>query len=84
MQLGFELGRLGKPALAEQEFRQALRLDPNLIDASIDLGVALYEQEKFDDALKQFKDVLQRNPNDATALRYVQLLQNRTSLPAGR
>jgi tetratricopeptide (TPR) repeat protein len=84
MQLGFELGRLRQPALAEQEFRQALRLDPNLIDARIDLGVALYEQEKLDDALKQFEDVLQRNPNDATSLRYVQLLRNRTPLPAGR
>ncbi len=84
MQLGFELGSLGQPALAEQEFRQALRLDPNLMDARIDLGVALYKQEKFDDALKQFEDVLQRNPNDATSLRYVQLLRNRTSLPAGR
>jgi Tfp pilus assembly protein PilF len=84
MQLGFELGRLGKPALAEQEFRQALRLDPNLIDARIDLGVALYEQEKLDDALKQFEDVLQRNPNDATALRYVQQLRNRMPSPAAR
>jgi tetratricopeptide (TPR) repeat protein len=84
MQLGFELGRLGQPALAEQEFRQALRLDPNLIDARIDLGVALYEQEKLDDALKQFEGVLQRNPNDATALRFAQLLRNRTPLPAGR
>ena len=84
MLLGFELGSLGQPALAEQEFRQAMRLDPNLMDARIDLGVALYKQEKLDDALKQFEDVLQRNPNDATSLRYVQLLRNRTSLPAGR
>ncbi len=79
-QLGFELGRLGQPAQAEQQFRQALRLDPNLIDAREALGVALYEQGKLDDALKQFEDVLQRNPKDATALHYVQLLQNRTPL----
>jgi tetratricopeptide (TPR) repeat protein len=59
MQLGFELGRLGKPALAEPEFRQVLRLDPNSIDARVDLGIALYEQKKLDDALKQFEDVLQ-------------------------
>jgi tetratricopeptide (TPR) repeat protein len=84
MQLGVELGRLGKPAPAEQEFRQALRLDPNSMEARLDLGIALYEQEKLDDALKQFEDVLQRNPKDATALRYAQLLRNRTSLPAGR
>jgi tetratricopeptide (TPR) repeat protein len=84
IQLGFEQGRLGKPALAEPEFRQALRLDPNLIDARVALGVAFYEQEKLDDALKQFEDVLQRNPKDPIALHYVQLLRERTPLPAGR
>jgi len=81
MQLAVALGRLGKPALAEPEFRQALRLDPTLIDARVDLGIALYEQEKLDDALKQFEDVLQRNPNNATALRYAQLLRNRQPSP---
>ena len=84
LQLGVELGRLHKPALAEQEFRQVLRLDPNLIDARADLGIALYEQEKFDDALTQFENVLQRNPKNATALHYAQLLRNRTPLPAAR
>ena len=44
------------------------------------LGVALYEQENLEDALKQFEDVLQRNPKDATALHYAQLLRNRTPL----
>ena len=46
MQLGVELGRLGQPALAEQEFRQTLRLDPDSIEARVDLGIALYEQKK--------------------------------------
>jgi tetratricopeptide (TPR) repeat protein len=82
MQLGVELGRLGQPVPAEQEFRQVLRLDPDSIDARADLGIALYEQKKFDDALKQFEDVLQRSPNDATALRYIQLLRNRPPSPA--
>ena len=80
LQLGFELGRLRKPALAEPEFRQALRLDPDLIEARVDLGIALYEQGKLDDALKQFEDVLQRNPTEATALRYARQLRNRPSL----
>ena len=84
MQLAVELGRLKQPALAEQEFREVLRLNPNLMDAWVDLGIALYEQEKFDEARKQFEVVLQRKPTDATALRYVQLLQNRTPVPAGR
>jgi tetratricopeptide (TPR) repeat protein len=84
LQLGFELGRLGQPALAEQEFRQVLRIDPASIEARVDLGVALYKQEKLDEALKQFEDVLQRNPTEATALHHVQLLRNRTPLPAFR
>ena len=84
MQLGVELGRLKKPALAEKEFRQVLRLNPNSIDACVNLGIALYEQEKLDDAFKQFEGVLQRNPNNSTALRYAQLLRNRTALPGGQ
>ena len=75
MQLGVELGRLGKPALAEPEFRQVLRLEPNFMEARTDLGIALYEQEKLDEALKQFEEVLQRNPEDATALRYARQLR---------
>ena len=78
MQLAVELGRLGQPALAEQEFRQTLRLAPDSTEARVDLGIALYEQKKLDDALKQFEDVLQHNPQEATAQRYVGLLRNRT------
>jgi TolA-binding protein len=50
----------------------------------VNLGIALYQQEKFDDALRQFEDVLQRKPNDPNALRYVQRLRNKNSAPAGQ
>jgi len=83
VQLGITLGRLRKPDLAEKEFRDALRLDPNLVDTRVNLGVALYHQQKFVEALDEFEDVLRRNPKDPNALRYVQLLQNRKSLPEG-
>lgn len=81
MQMGFELDRLGKPAQAEQEFRQALKLDANSVDAHSALGVCLYEQKKFDDALRQFNDIIAQNPNNPTALHYLQLLRDRTSPP---
>jgi tetratricopeptide (TPR) repeat protein len=84
IQLGAELGRLGKHALAEQEFRQALRFNPDSIDARIDLGIALYKQEKLEEALKQFEEILRRYPENATALRYMQLLRNQTALPTVR
>jgi hypothetical protein len=50
----------------------------------VDLGIALYEQQKLDDAAKEFEGVLQRNPNDATSLHYAELLRNRKSPPTGR
>jgi cytochrome c-type biogenesis protein CcmH/NrfG len=68
--------------LAEAEFRQAVRLDPAFIEARLNLGIALYGQQKLDEALQQFEEVLQRNPTDATALRFAQLLRNRLPLPA--
>ena len=80
LQLGVELGRLRRPAQAEDEFREVLRLKPDLTQARVNLGIALYEEEKLADALEQFDAVLQSNANDATALRYVQLLRNRTAV----
>ena len=50
----------------------------------LDLGIALYKQEKPEEALKQFEEILQRNPGNATALRYMQLLRNQTPLPTAR
>ena len=73
------MGRLKKPALAEQEFRKALQLDPNVNGARVNLGVALYEQEKFDDALKEFESVLQISPQNPTALRHIQLIRERNT-----
>lgn len=70
--------------LTEREFREVLRLNAGLIEARVNLGISLYEQEKSDGALEQFEDVLQRNPHDATALRYAQLLRNRAPAPAAR
>jgi tetratricopeptide (TPR) repeat protein len=84
MQLGVELGRLRHPDLAEKEFRDVLRLNPGLLEARGDLGIALYEQGKVDDALKQFEELLQRNPTDATALRYIQELRSRSSVPVAQ
>jgi len=49
----------------------------------MDLGVALFNQKKFEDALKQFENVLRDHPGNAAAQGYVRQLQNRTSLPAG-
>jgi tetratricopeptide (TPR) repeat protein len=71
---GGELGRIGRTSEAETEFREAARLMPDLVEARLNLGIALYQQKKFEAALSEFQDVLQRSPTNALALRYLQKL----------
>jgi tetratricopeptide (TPR) repeat protein len=75
---GLEFGRLGKPADAEREFRDATRLMPNLAEAQLNLGIALYQQQKFPAALNAFQETLQRDPANATALKYLAALRDRS------
>ena len=78
------MGRLERPAEAEREFREALRLMPDSVEARRNLGIALYKQAKLDEALKQFDEVLQRSPADALALKYAQALRSKTSRPTAK
>jgi tetratricopeptide (TPR) repeat protein len=73
------LGKLEKPDDAEREFREAARLMPDLAEARLNLGIALYRQEKLTEAFREFEQVLQRNPTNALALKYLQALRDRTS-----
>jgi len=47
--------------------RKALIADPNYDEARINLGNALQEMEFFDDAVKQYQDVIKRLPQSAEA-----------------
>jgi tetratricopeptide (TPR) repeat protein len=76
---GLELGRLGRPGDAEPEFRAASRLMPDLVEARLNLGISLYQQGKLDAAKAEFSDVLQRNPTNAMALRYVREIGSQSS-----
>jgi len=49
-ELGDIYMRLGKLAEAESSYRTALKLDPNLFDASVGLGYTLLAQKKADEA----------------------------------
>jgi hypothetical protein len=48
-------------------YRQAIGLDPKFVRAYVNLGVALRDLHRFDEALAQFKIALLKNPNDAGA-----------------
>lgn len=64
---GWSLISLGEPAAAEEVLRKALGLVPNDTQAAALLGWAMMLQEKFDDALLHFQQVLQREPANALA-----------------
>ena len=72
---GVELGSLGQPQEAEQEFRAAVRLMPELVEARLNLGISLYQQQNGEEAHACFAEVLQRNPTNALAIKYMQKLQ---------
>jgi tetratricopeptide (TPR) repeat protein len=74
---GLEFGRLSKPGDAEREFGEAVRLMPDLLEARLNLGIALYQQQKFQAAMDIFQGTLQRDPANATALKYTALMRNR-------
>jgi Tfp pilus assembly protein PilF len=49
------------------EYKRAIELDPNFIEARIDLGAAYYAQKDFDSAIKGFEGVLEIDPKNPVA-----------------
>ena len=68
---GLVLGRQGLNREAAEQFREALRRKPGLLDARLNLGIALLDQNPAE-ALACFEEVLRQNPAHATAQKYAQ------------
>lgn len=84
--LGQALLKTGSPDAAFAQFREALRLDPGLVSAASEWGLALAAQGKPQEASRVFKDALQRNP-DSGLLHYnlgATLLQTQTDAQGRR
>jgi Tfp pilus assembly protein PilF len=81
---GLEYGRVGQVADAEREFRQAVKLLPDLAEARLNLGIALYQQQKFPAATEVFQEILQHDPANATALKYLAALRGRSAAESAR
>ncbi len=59
------------------QLREALRLDPESGDAHLNLGVAMAEDRKFDEAAAQFSEVLRLRPGDPVATKYLGIARAR-------
>ncbi|HKJ86902.1 MAG TPA: tetratricopeptide repeat protein, partial [Gammaproteobacteria bacterium] len=67
------LQALGEVPTAERHFRRALEIDAGYSDPRFNLGKILYDSERFDESLEQFRMVKGQTPNDADARRYLAL-----------
>jgi len=78
---GLELGRQGKAVEAEEQFREAVRLMPDLVEARLNLAIALADQGRLTDALNEFEQVLTRNPTNAVALEWREVIRTKLTSP---
>ena len=66
VQLAFQQGatalREGRPADAERSFRNAVRLEPSLPEAHLDLGLVLGRTGKADEGIAELRHALELNP----------------------
>jgi predicted TPR repeat methyltransferase len=66
--LGATHGMLGNPENAERCSREAVKLGPDFMPAWHNLGKALNDQNRFEEAITVFRRVLQKQPQDITSL----------------
>jgi len=59
----------GQYALAAARFKEALELDPGMLQAGNDLAGTYYYMEDYERAARLYLDVLERQPRDEVALR---------------
>jgi Tfp pilus assembly protein PilF len=60
-------GQLNQPEKAEQHYRKAVELSPNLADSHYNYGVLLFGQQRFSEARKAFEQAIGANRYHAEA-----------------
>jgi len=70
------LARTGKHTEAIEHFAAALKIQPDLHQARIGLGISFIALKQPAVALREFNDVLRRDPTNAIARQYASMLQS--------
>jgi superkiller protein 3 len=60
---------------AAAQFKEVVRLRPDLAKAHFNLGVALGKQRKVEQALNEFRATLQLSPTNHAARKYIETLE---------
>jgi len=58
----------GESTRAEEQFMEAIKIAPKYAQAYNSLGLALLEQERFEEAVERFSQSLKLNPNSVDTL----------------
>ena len=69
--LATELARLGKTEEARSQLLEAVRLQPNFLEAHLTLGVSFFEESKATEARHHFQEVLRLSSTNAVAQQYL-------------
>jgi len=72
---GIVLVRLGRNSEAADEYREAIRLDPSLVDAHKNLGFLEWTEHHFESARAQLEQALELAPDDPFARYYLGRVQ---------
>jgi tetratricopeptide (TPR) repeat protein len=59
---------LGRLEEATEHYRRAVQLDPNYLNARLNLGLALWKQGKFAEAVRHYRHVLALEPENTEAM----------------
>jgi Flp pilus assembly protein TadD len=79
---GIELGKSGQTARAAHEFREAVRLMPGVVEARLNLGIALYRDGQWNESLIEFQKVVAESPTNILAQGYVDALNKKLLTPS--
>ena len=63
--MAFSLQREGKPDKAQKYYEEALKLDPDIFEAWMNLGTIYDEMNNLDEAMACYKNAKNLNPSNA-------------------